>query len=88
LLVHEANRGKLEVNPFDSHRLGCTIKELGADEDELKYCVAFELKKKPEARAQQFAFNESLVSKSKGMLAPIKGNETHVGAGGNHFTQF
>ena len=52
LLVHEANRGSLGVNPYDSHLLGVKIKGVGADEGELKYCVCFELKKHAEKKEQ------------------------------------
>ena len=43
MLVHPDNRGKLGVNPFNSHRTGAYIRKVGADLALLTKSTAFEL---------------------------------------------
>jgi hypothetical protein len=88
LLVHPENRAKLGVNPHNAHRVGASIKSVGADLKQLSNSVAFELNPMEPARAQQIGFNRSLVDHAGGLLAPITGGERYLTVSCGHTAQW
>ena len=87
-LVHPYNRSRLGVNAFTSHRNGAKIKRVGADLAELSKATAFELMPVDPGRSAQLSFNESLVKKSNGLLAPINAGERYLTVSCSHTVQF
>lgn len=87
-MVHPMNRSKLGVNPFNAHRLGARIKKVGADFQELSKATAFEAMPVEPQRSSQVAFNQALVDRSSGMLAPLNGGERYLTVGCGHTVQF
>ena len=88
LMVHPDNRSKLGVNAFNVHRVGRYIKRVGADLNELRKATAFELCPIDPKRSVQLDFNQQLVDKSAGMLAPLSGGERYLSVACGHTAQF
>ena len=86
-LIHPQNRSGLGVNAYNVHRVGAMLKQIGVDPSELEKAVAFERMPMDPMRAAQVAFNEKLISASKGMLAPLTGSERFCSVGTGHTTQ-
>ena len=87
-LIHPSNRSGLGVNAYNVHRVGAMLKQIGVDPAELEKAVAFERMPTEPMCSSQLAFNEKLVSASKGMLAPVSGRERLLSVGTGHTTQF
>ena len=87
-IIHPKNRSGLGVNAYNVHRVGAMLKKIGVDISELEKAVAFERMPMEPMRSNQVAFNEKLISASKGMLAPLTGRELFVSVGTGHTTQF
>ena len=88
VLCHPANRGQLGLNPHTAHRTGSRILSVGCDRDELEKAVCIEMQPGPQQRAEQLAFNQALVDRSQGLLAPINGSERLLSLGGGHAVAF
>ena len=86
VLVHKDNRGGLGLNPFDVHKNIKTVKQIGADRDELRKATAFELAQTGPSRKEQLDFNQRLIDRSNELLAPITGKERVCSVGCSHFT--
>ena len=87
-IIHPSNRSGLGVNAYNVHRVGAMLKQIGVDPAELEKAVAFERMPTEPMWSSQVAFNEKLVSASKGMLAPVSGRERLLSVGTGHATQF
>lgn len=88
IMTHPDNRGKLGVNAFNAHRVGAYIKRVGADLAELKKATAFELSAVGDRKLMQLSFNQNMVDRSKGMLAPLSGSERYLSVSCGHTAQF
>ncbi len=77
-LCHPENRSKLGLKPYNAHRNLAHIKRVGADLDMLNKSTAFEISGIDACRAAQVSFNEQLVKRSNGMLAPITSSERYL----------
>ncbi len=75
LAVHLENKAKLGMNHFRAHRVGSCAKQVGTDFAELASATAFYLSPEPNAREKKIQFNQKLVVRSGGMLAPASGGE-------------
>ena len=82
LLCHPCNRGGLGLSGPNSHETAGRVLTAGADYKELSRAAAFGIS--PLAREQQLAFNERLVARSKGYLAPLNGQERFLTIGTGH----
>ena len=87
VMVHSKNRGGIGVNHFNVHRNGARIVSIGIDPQELAKAVCFLMPPGP-AKRQQIAFNQRLIDRSKGMLAPLTGKEIALSVGTGHTTAF
>ena len=85
--THQKNRGGLGLSWHNVHRNGQRIFDIGARKDKLVDSLAFEMQQ-GEGRAQQIEFNEALIRKSNGLLAPSSGSERFLTVGGGHTTAF
>ena len=74
-LPHWKNRGGLMLSPYNVHRLVAQLHRVGADLKQIVNAVAVELAPNGNDRAKQLKANEQLVNRSKGLLAPINGEE-------------
>lgn len=88
LVVHPENRAKLGVNPYNAHRVGSYIKQVGADFAELANATAFELSPMTNIREKQLEFNKKLIEHSGGMLAPLSGGERYLTVSCGHTAAF
>ena len=88
VMVHTANRGGLGLNAFNAHVNGEKILDIGVDEDELTKALAFQRMPLEPQRSEQLAFNQRLVDSSKGMLAPMTGQEEVCSVGTGHTAAF
>ena len=81
MLVHPKNRDGLGINVFNAH--GCIekVKAAGCDLDHLKKATAFE------ARPEHAEFNEQLIERADGMMAPLTGAEKVSTVACSHFSQ-
>lgn len=87
-MIHPSNRSGLGVNAYNVHRVGAMLSKIGVDPAELEKAVAFERMPTDPMRSSQVAFNQKLISSSKGMLAPMTGAERFCSVGTGHTTQF
>ena len=82
VLCHPDNRGKLGLNAFDVHIKGKKVLAVGADLNELRGAVCFEMSPAPAKRTKQIDFNRKMIEGSQGYLAPIDGTEKVLSVGG------
>ena len=85
--THPENRGGLGLSWHNVHRNGKRIRDIGARKDKLVDSLAFEMQQ-GEGRAAQIEFNEELMRKSDGLLAPSSGHKRFLTVGGGHTTAF
>ena len=83
---HPSNRGQLGLNGFNVHRNGREIDLVGVDLNELKKSACFELCPLEPQKSFQIKFNQSLVDKAKGLIAPLNGREDKLSVGTGHYT--
>ena len=76
-LTHKDNRGGLVLSPFNAHRKAATIFSTGADPSQLINAVCMELSVSGKRREQHIAANRKVIAASKGLLAPVNGQEQH-----------
>ena len=82
LLCHPCNRGGLGLSGHNAHETAGRVLAAGADLKELSRAAAFHMS--PLHREKQIAFNERLVARSKGYLAPLTGKERFLTIGTGH----
>ena len=101
LMVHKANRGGLGFSPFKARKNAAAIFSVGANKQKLDAAVAVELQPNGLQLDSIKRFNQILVSKSNGLLAPLAGEERYatlgcgraaafcksVAVGGKHLSQ-
>ena len=83
VLVHPSNRTGLGVNAFNAHRNAAMILKVGADLSLLQAWV-IQMSPKRDVRAKQVAFNQVLIDLSRGLLAPINGDERVLSVSTGH----
>ena len=88
VIVHPCNRKRILINPHNMHSNGLKITNVGCDEDELTKAVVTELNPVPELRDAQIGPFKRLIASSKGLLAPLHGNESLASLGSGHTIQF
>ena len=88
ILCHPCNRAKLGLNPFEVHRVGKKVVDVGFSRDELRGAVCIEVHPDKTVSDEQYAFNAELISHSDGLLAPVSGRETYLSLGGGHMAAF
>ena len=88
VLVHPSHRSKLGLNPYNVHRNGRMIMQIGCDERQLQNAVLFEISRDATTKAKQIAVNQKLIELSGGLLAPLTGMERGLSVGCGHFTAF
>ena len=59
-LCHPKNRGNLGFNPYNCHKVGADVEQVGAKKEALR-SVAIELSPNEKIRNLQIAFNLSLI---------------------------
>ena len=84
--VHPSNRGRLGLNGHNVHRNGHEVDKVGCDLKELNKAAAFELCSLQPRRGEQLAYNQKIIAGSKGLLAPLTGQESHLTVGTGHWT--
>ena len=86
VMVHPRNREGLGLNTFDVHKVLATIKRIGADPAAVHRATAFEMAPEGPERQAQVAFNSTLVERSGGFLAALRGSERVLSVACSHFT--
>ncbi len=86
VMVHPENRGGLGLNTFNVHENLRTIKEIGADREAVHRATCFEMVPVGPDREAQIAFNNQLIERSSGQLAPLSGKERVCSVACSHFT--
>ncbi len=86
--VHPSNRGRLGLNGHNVHRNGHEVDKVGCDLKELSKAAAFELCPLQPRRGEQLAFSQKVIAGSKGLLAPLTGQESHLTVGTGHWTSW
>ena len=88
VLVRPSNRSKLGLNPYNVHRNGRMIMQIGCDERQRQNAVLFEISRDVTTKAKQIAVNQNLIELSGGLLAPLTGMERGLSVGCGYFTTF
>ena len=86
VMVHPENRGGLGLNTFNVHENLRAIKEIGADREAVHRATCFEMAPVGPDREAQIAFNNQLIERSSGQLAPLSGKERVCSVACSHFT--
>ena len=88
-LTHRFNRGGLMLSPHNAHRNATRLYlSKAADKKQLVNAVCFELPPIGETREMHIEANLKLVSRAKGFLAPVTGEERYVTVGCGHTVAF
>ena len=74
------------MSPFNVHPNAANIFAVGTNKQKLDSAYAIELPVSGTKRSDLIRFNEVLVSKSNGLLAPWNGNERYATVGCGHTT--
>ena len=89
LMVHPMNRNGLGVNAFQVHDVGLRVHRLGWMNSEFTdKSFVFEVAREHKPRTVQLNFNETLVNRSNGLIAPLNGREKYLTVGSGHCAQF
>lgn len=89
LMCHPQNRGGSMINPFNCHRKGSDILACGVKPELLgPNSLAVELALDPAVKSHQLSCNQRMISESKGLLAPLKGDERFCTLANSHFVQW
>ena len=83
--VHIMNRGGLGLNAHEVHQKLAMVKEIGADPRAVHRATAFELPPQGPERTAATRFNEKLIERSGGLLAPLSGRERVASTACSHF---
>ena len=83
-LTHPENRSRLMLSARNAHQHAENINLSGADLDQLKNALCFELAKDPAKRALQLRKNAELIKRAAGLLADINGTERFITVGCGH----
>ena len=83
-LTHPENRSRLMLSARNAHKHAENIHLSGADLDQLKNALCFELAKDPAKRALQLRKNAELIKRAAGLLADINGAERFITVGCGH----
>ncbi len=86
--VHPKNRGGLLISWHNAHRNGANIFDVGADKSVLMNAYALEMSNDPKEKARQVAVNESVIKRSKGLLAQPTSYERYITIGCGHTVAF
>ena len=76
------------INPFNMHRNGMKMVDMGVDLTELEKAVVIEMMPMNPARMAQARVNEALIEASKGLMAPSTGKEKYCSLGTGHAIAF
>ena len=87
-LTHIENRNRLMLNAKNVHKKGAVIKSIGADLTQMSSAVCVEIAPSGPTRASNLEANKALISKSKGLLAPMTGEEEYLSLGCGHTVAF
>ena len=87
-IIHPQNLSGFGATAYDVHRVGKMFNQIGVDPSELEKAAAFERMPMDPMSAAQVAFNEKLISASKGMLAPLTCSERFCSVGAGHAAEF
>jgi hypothetical protein len=85
LFVHNMNRNKLGLNWHHCHELQANVRTIGADRQLLDRACCFEMAPMGTDKAEQLTFNENLIERSAGLLAPRNGSERYLTVSCSHF---
>jgi hypothetical protein len=88
ILCSSANRAGLGLNPYNCHRNGAKIMQVGCDPKQLTNAVSIEMPSDPKRRQFEFNFNAKLHEIGQGLLAQPSGAERFISLGCCHFTGF
>lgn len=88
VMVHDKNRDGLGIDWFQAHKNGEVILKIGVSMQELEKSVAFELPPINPHKSIKMDFNRAIIAKSKGMLAPLTGQEQYCSTSTGHTTAF
>ena len=84
--MHPDNRGGAGLNAYDVHKNLATIKQIGADSEAVHRATCLEMAPAGEMRDKQLLFNQGLIDRANGLLAPLCGKERMVSVACSHFT--
>jgi len=76
------------LSPHNCHRNAAKIAKVGPDLKELRNAVAMELAPQGQLREEHISFNNKLISRSQGLLAPATGCERYLSLGCGHTVAF
>jgi hypothetical protein len=82
MLVHPKNREGCGLNPSDAHENLEVISEIGGDPDAVRHATCIETN--PAMKSFQVQFNEVLIERSEGLLAPVNGTERFLSLSCSH----
>ena len=82
MLVHPKNREGCGLNPSDAHENLEVISEIGGDPDAVRHATCIEMNNT--MKSFQVQFNEVLIERSEGLLAPVNGTERFLSLSCSH----
>ena len=82
------NRGGFGGNGFDAQKNGSKFFKAGADRDELKKALAIDVRPVNPLRDMEYAKMQSIVERSKQLLATVTRRESSSTLACGHFAQF
>ena len=88
VLPHPRNRNGIMLNGFNARATASKVLKVGANRGELHGAVSIEFSPFEELRQQQMKANVLLANRSKGMIAPVTGNEDRLSLGTGHAAGF
>ena len=83
--VHPSNRGTFGLNGWNCHRNGNEIDKVGTDLNMLNMAMCFQICPLDPKKSEILAFNRKVIKQSKGLLAELTGDESHISVGTSHF---
>lgn len=86
-LIHPSNRSGSLLNPYDIHKKGAFLLQVGLDPSALQGSTAFELSPKPDKRHEQVQFTKKHVASSK-YFPDVNGKERYLTVSSSHTTCF
>lgn len=86
IMVHPMNRMGLGLNAHEAHKVLAHAIRVGVDAKLLLRATAFEMPTAGPAQTSVVKFNENLVERSGGLLAPLSGEERLLSVSCSHWT--
>ena len=86
IMVHPCNRGGLGLNAHEVHKTLAVVRAVGADGSYQHKATAFEMVQSGEKQKAQLSFNQQLIDRSAGLLAPLTGRERLLSVANSHFS--